>query len=174
MAVDKFSHPSRPSDDLHVDAEHVPLTDLEAGGPATDRSANVETTQESGRSDDSLDLPEDDIDHGLLSGRRNRDPYTADHKQSASGRLASIGAFLRGPEPLHKHRIKPFFESFQTAPVRAFNRLFPNVRLQIVALVAFHALWAVVFLTILNWSVVGPEIPGYGMPNRLSCGSTLW
>ena len=30
------------------------------------------------------------------------------------------------------------------------------------------------FLLILNQSVVGPDIPGYGKPNRLSCGTKLW
>jgi hypothetical protein len=149
--------------------ESVPLKDLESGRSGIEADSH-EDPQESGRSDDSLDLPEDEVGQGLLGGRSTRHQ----HGETSSDRLGWFSSFLRGPDPPRKHRIRPIFESVQTAPIRVVKRLFPSLRSQAIALVSFHALWAAIFLTILNWSVVGPEIPGYGMPNRLSCGARLW
>jgi hypothetical protein len=173
VAINRVAnHPGSSDDKALADAEQVPLEDLESGGPGRDRSVD---SREPGRSDNSLDFSEDDVDHGLLGGRSSRHPFTEDHTQSSSsGWLGRVGALLRGPDPPHKHRIKPFFESLQTAPIRVLKRLLPTTKSKVLALIAFHALWALIFLTVLNWSVVGPEIPGYGMPNRLSCGSRLW
>ena len=94
--------------------DSLPLKDLESGRSGNEVESH-EAPQESDRSDDSLDLLEDEV-----------------------------------------------------------GQLFPSLRSKLIALIVFHALWAAMFLTILNWSVVGPEIPDYGMPNRLSCGARLW
>lgn len=175
VAIKRVSdHPSS-SNDILADAEPVPLEVLESGGSkSVDVDDHATAQEESRRSEDSLDLSEITVDHGLLGGRSNRHPYAAEHTQTSSGRFGWIGTFLGGPDPPRKHRIKPFFESFQTASIRTIKRLFPTLKSQVIALLVFHALWALVFLTILHWSVVGPEIPGYGMANRLSCGSRLW
>lgn len=149
--------------------DSVPLKDLESGRSGIEVDSD-EDPQELSRSDDSLDLPEDEVGQGLLGGRSTRKQY-AETLPSQSG---WVGSFLRGPDPPRKHRIRPIFEGLQTAPIRVVKRLFPSLRLKVIALIAFHALWAAIFLTILNWSAVGPEIPGYGMPNRLSCGARLW
>lgn len=146
-------------------SKSVPLKDLESG--------TSENAQEPDRSDNSLDLAEDEVGQGLLGGRSNRHTYSSDVSQN-SARFRWCSTFLKGPDPPRKHRIKPFFETFQTAPIRMIERLIPNSRLRVVTLIAIHALWATLFLAILNWSMVGPEIPGYGMPNRLSCGARLW
>ncbi|EED17620.1 LCCL domain protein [Talaromyces stipitatus ATCC 10500] len=155
--------------DIPDNKESVPLNDLESGRTGVDVSSHKDP-QDSGRSDDSLDNPEDEVGQGLLGGRS----YKHQQGQNSSAQSGWFSSFLRGPNPPRRHRIRPFFESFQTAPIRIIKRLFPTLRSQAIALIAFHALWATIFLTILNWSVLGPEIPGYGMPNRLSCGARLW
>ncbi|GAM36507.1 hypothetical protein TCE0_018f05655 [Talaromyces pinophilus] len=149
--------------------ESVPLKDLESGTPGIEVDSH-EDPHESDRSDDSLDLPEDEVGQGLLGGRSTRHQYA----ESPPGQTRLFSSFLRGPDPPRKHHIRPIFEGLQTAPIRVVERLFPSLRSKVIALIAFHALWVAIFLTILNWSVVGPEIPGYGMPNRLSCGARLW
>lgn len=149
--------------------ESVPLKDLESGRSGIEVDSH-EDPPDSGRSDDSLDLLEDEVGQGLLGGRSTRHQ----HAETSSDQLGWFSSFLRGPNPPRKHRIKPFFESFQTAPIRVVKRLFPSLRSKVIALIAFYAVWGAIFVTILNWSVVGPEIPGYGMPNRLSCGARLW
>lgn len=149
--------------------DSLPLKDLESGRSGNEVESH-EAPQESDRSDDSLDLLEDEVGQGLLSGRSTRNQY-AENRPSQSG---WFGSFFRGPDPPRKHRIRPIFEGLQTAPIRVVKQLFPSLRSKLIALIVFHALWAAMFLTILNWSVVGPEIPDYGMPNRLSCGARLW
>lgn len=149
--------------------ESVPLKDLESGRSRIEVDSH-EDPHESGRSDDSLDFPEDELGQGLLGGRSTRNQYA----ESPPSQIGWFSSFLRGPDPPRKHRIRPVFEGLQTAPIRVVERLFPSLRSKVIALIAFHALWAAIFLTILNWSVVGPEIPGNGMPNRLSCGARLW
>ena len=149
--------------------ESVPLKDLESGRSGLEVDSD-DDPHELGRSDDSLDLPEDEVGQGLLGGRSTRHQYA----EIPPGQKGWFSSFLRGLDPPRKHRIRPVFEGLQTAPIRVVERLFPSLRSKVIALIAFHALWAAIFLTILNWSVVGPEIPGYGMPNRLSCGARLW
>lgn len=154
------------SDNDTPDNESVPLKDLESGRSGTE----VGSHQDPHELDNSLDLPEDEVGQGLLGGRSTRNQYA----ETSPSQLRWFVSFLRGPEPPRKHRIKPIFEGVQTAPIRVSERLFPSLRSKVIALIAFHALWAAIFLTILNWSVVGPEIPGHGMPNRISCGARLW
>ncbi|KAH8701835.1 LCCL domain protein [Talaromyces proteolyticus] len=158
----------------HADAgtgESFVLKDLESGGSGNDGFVNVgshETT------DDSFDLPEDEAEYGLLGGQRSRHTDRDVQFPRRPSQLGCCGAFLRGPDPPRKHRIEPFFKSFQTAPIHLIDRLLPNRTSRLIALVAFYALWATLFLTTLDRLVVRPEAPGYGAPNRLSCGARLW
>lgn len=166
-----------PSNQVTESAETFIMKDLESGETRSDRAVNVdshETTDELARSDDSLDLPDDEVEHGLLGGRSNRHADTGAQFSSGSRRSGRCASFLRGPEPPRKHRIEPFFKSFQTAPIRMVDRWLPTQKSKLIALAVFLALWASIFLTILDWSIVRPEVPGYGAPNRLSCGSRLW
>lgn len=153
------------------------MKDLESGEERSNMAANVdshETADEIAQSDDSLDLPDDEAEHGLLSGRSSRHADTGAQFSSSSRRSGRCASILGGPQPPRKHRIEPFFKSFQTAPIRMVDRWLPTQKSKLIALGVFLALWATIFLTILDWSIVRPEVPGYGAPNRLSCGSRLW
>ncbi|KAL1971019.1 hypothetical protein VTN77DRAFT_2853 [Rasamsonia byssochlamydoides] len=162
-----------------------PLKDLESGVSGTDGfvdlSRHSSESLDSAQSD-SVELPDyANPDEGLLG---HGDTSRATPSWASKGRrrrrgclwscIARLQSWIRGPQSPRKYRIEPFFPRFQTAPIRLVDRFLPTRSSRVWALVAFHALWALIFLTILHRSVTGLDIPGYGKPVRLSCGSRLW
>jgi hypothetical protein len=162
-------------------AESHHLKDLESGGSGSDDYVDVnrfrQNVDDSPRSNiHSLDLPghDNEVELGLLGGEsgRSHDRIPASSESRSQSRCCT--PCLRGPVPPRKHRIEPLFRNFQTAPIRLVDRLLPTRTWRISALVVFFALWATIFLAILNGSVAGPQIPEYGMPVRLPCEARLW
>lgn len=88
--------------------------------------------------------------------------------------LSGIRTWIKGPVPPVEYKITPWLARWQTAPSRYIERLLPSTRARVSLLVAGIALWGVVFLTILHYSITGQEIPGYGTPVKLSCHARLW
>ncbi|KAL4895454.1 LCCL domain-containing protein [Aspergillus ambiguus] len=88
--------------------------------------------------------------------------------------LKGIRAWVKGPPIPYKYRISPWFPRWQTAPPRLVDRYFPSRTAKVWLLLACLGAWGVVFLEILDWSVSGQEIPGYGNPIKLSCSGRLW
>ncbi|KKA19137.1 hypothetical protein T310_6901 [Rasamsonia emersonii CBS 393.64] len=150
-----------------------PLKDLESGVSGRE-DGFVDLSRRSSESlhsapSDSLELLDyGSPDAGLLG---QTGPSTSSRRKGCWG---SCAAWLSGPQPPRQYRIEPFFPRFQTAPLRLVDRFLPTRSSRVWALVAFHALWALIFLSILHRSVTGPDIPGYGSPVRLSCGAQLW
>lgn len=152
------------------DKEIVPLKDLESGRSSGINVDSHDDSEDSSDVDDSIHLPDDGAGQGLLNGGTLRQSY----REESSSRPRWCGDFLRGPQAPRRHRIRPFFENFQTAPLRLVNRLFPNLKARVIVIFLVLAIWSAMFLLILNQSIAGPDIPGYGKPNRLSCGTKLW
>ncbi|PYH84741.1 hypothetical protein BO82DRAFT_328706 [Aspergillus uvarum CBS 121591] len=88
--------------------------------------------------------------------------------------ISGIRTWIKGPVPPVEYKITPWLVRWQTAPSRYIERLLPSTRARVSLLVACIALWGVVFLTILHFSITGQEIPGYGAPVKLSCHARLW
>lgn len=169
--------PDSSSNRVEDTRESFIMKDLESGEARDDGPVNAhsyETPDEIVRFDDSLDLPDDEAEHGLLTGRSSRNADLGAEFSPSSRRSGRCASFLRGPNPPRKYRIEPFWKSWQTAPIRIIDRWLPTQKSQLIALTVLLALWATIFLTILDWSIVRPEVQGYGAPNRLSCGDRLW
>ncbi|GES63486.1 LCCL domain protein [Aspergillus terreus] len=88
--------------------------------------------------------------------------------------VSGIRSWVKGPAIPHKYRINPWFLRWQTAPGRLVDRYFPSTTAKVWLLLACLGAWGAVFLEILDWSVSGQEIPGYGSPVTLSCSGRLW
>ncbi|KAF1945497.1 hypothetical protein EJ02DRAFT_509466 [Clathrospora elynae] len=81
-------------------------------------------------------------------------------------------SWIRGPEPPSVHRITPFFERWQTLPVRLLARLPQWLRICIFGIACI--LWVVVFAVILSDYSLPSNIGGFGAPVKLSCVNNLW
>ncbi|KAL3452134.1 LCCL domain-containing protein [Aspergillus insuetus] len=130
----------------------------------------------------------------IADARDSFDPASADREQSTNEPLlptssyrpvqepkkrftctaAGIWDWICGPSPPHKYRINPWLARWQTAPDRLIERYFPSKKSKVAVLLAALLVWGVVFISILNASVTGQEIPGHGSPVKLSCWSRLW
>jgi hypothetical protein len=165
------------------------LKDLESGDSgrdgiaAHDLNRRYSDSSESALSDSVELLDYADSGGGLLghrqgSSRGNQSWASSKARRPRRGCLWScisgLQSWIRGPKSPRQYRIEPFFTHFQTAPIRLVDQFLPTRASRVWTLLVFHGLWALIFLTILHRSVTGPEIPGYGSPVRLSCGSRLW
>lgn len=171
MSLDQHGGADNPA--VPLTPSSFPLKDLESGVSASE-AGFVDLSR---RSSESLDPARSDSvelldyarpDAGLL-GRAHTEASTPSRRK----RRDCWGS-CAASQPPRQYRIEPFFPHFQTAPLRLVERFLPTRSSRVCALVAFHALWALVFLSILHASVTGPDIPGYGAPVRLSCGAKLW
>ena len=79
-----------------------------------------------------------------------------------------------GPQPPRIWQVQPIFESVQTAPIRALDKLFPKTRHKFCLLVAYLALWFFVFSAVLRRSAFDADVPGYGAPSNIGCGARFW
>ncbi|CAO2649080.1 Nn.00g100290.m01.CDS01 [Neocucurbitaria sp. VM-36] len=83
-----------------------------------------------------------------------------------------IVTWIRGPKPPRIYRITPFFERWQTLPVRFLARLPKWLRICIYSI--FCILWIVLFAVILSEYGLPENIGGLGAPVRLGCVDSLW
>ena len=83
-----------------------------------------------------------------------------------------VVSWVKGPAPPRIYRITPFFEHWQTFPVRFLARLPKWLRICIYAIVCI--LWIVLFGVILSDYSLPSNIGGFGAPVRLDCVDELW
>ncbi|KAF1845912.1 uncharacterized protein K460DRAFT_338648 [Cucurbitaria berberidis CBS 394.84] len=80
--------------------------------------------------------------------------------------------WIRGPQPPRTYRIAPFFERWQTFPVRLLARLPKWLRICIYAISCI--LWIILFGVILSDYSLPSNFGGVGAPVSLGCVSSLW
>jgi len=86
----------------------------------------------------------------------------------------AVVRWVKGPRPPRPYRIEPFFPQIQTAPIRLLDRYVPKRRHRILLLVVFYFFWLLSFASVLHKSAFASDVPGYGSPTRIGCGSRYW
>lgn len=80
--------------------------------------------------------------------------------------------WVQGPKPQKKYTITPFFERWQTLPVRLLARLpqWARICCYLVACI----IWIVVFAVVISDAGDSSDVQGLGAPIKLSCVNNLW
>jgi len=86
----------------------------------------------------------------------------------------AIVTWIKGPNPPRQWAITPFLPHMQSIPLDMLDRWCPKQVHKISLLVAFYLIWIVTFSPFLHKSAVAQDLPGYGAPQVLWCGSSLW
>lgn len=85
-----------------------------------------------------------------------------------------IARWTKGPNPPRIYKIRPIFPVVQEAPIRLLDRYLPKRRQRLSLLLAFYFIWFLTFSLVLKKSAFSADVPGWGSPVRLGCGSTYW
>lgn len=89
-------------------------------------------------------------------------------------RSSTVWKYLKGPEPPRIWKIQPFLPRLQHLPLLLVDKVFPRQWQRIVALLVFYVCWIATFAAVLHKSSVADNVPGYGQPILVQCGSTFW
>lgn len=87
---------------------------------------------------------------------------------------AAIYAWMKGPVPPRKWKIRPLFPAVQYAPIKLLRRFFPEQRHRFWLLVVFYIAWVAAFASVLHKSAFTSDVPGYGSPTRVNCFDRFW
>lgn len=85
-----------------------------------------------------------------------------------------VKAWCEGPDPPQIQKITPFFPWIQEAPVRLIDTYLPKRRQKAALLAFFYFSWLLTFTLVLNHSAQAGDIEGYGKPQPIWCGASLW
>jgi hypothetical protein len=103
-----------------------------------------------------------------LSGTLDLLPHRLRRVWSATAR------WVRGPQPPRPWRITPYFERWQTLPVRTLDRFFPKRSHKAALLAGFYAAWLLTFSLLLKKSAFAVDVEGYGAPVTVGCLARFW
>ncbi|KAI0376145.1 LCCL domain-containing protein [Hypomontagnella monticulosa] len=82
--------------------------------------------------------------------------------------------WMKGPQNPKDFKIQPLFPVVQEAPLRLLDRFLPNRKHQILLYMFYIAVWIITFSIVMWRGQVASEIPVYGTPTDISCGTTYW
>lgn len=120
-------------------------------------------------SDEALLPPSDDSPSQSLSKRGAQQiPESVRHTWAAAVKWA------KGPDPPRPWSITPIFQKLQTAPIRFMDIYVPERRHRFFLLMLLYIGWIISFALVLRKSAFTSDVPGYGSPVRISCGTSFW
>lgn len=82
--------------------------------------------------------------------------------------------WMKGPQNPKRWKIQPLFPVVQEAPLHLLDKLLPNRKHQILLYMLYVAVWIITFAIVMWRGQVASEIPIYGTPTDISCGTTYW
>ena len=82
--------------------------------------------------------------------------------------------WVKGPQPPRIFHIDPVFPKIQHAPLALLDRYAPKRIHRFWLLILLYACWMFSFSMVLRSSSFAAQIPGYGSPTRLNCGTRYW
>lgn len=86
----------------------------------------------------------------------------------------AVARWAKGPEPPRTMQIKPFYPTIQEAPIRFMERLLPKRRYRIFLLGFVCFCWFLAWSLMVRHNSTAGYIQGYGKPQNLWCGASLW
>ncbi|KAK4154586.1 hypothetical protein C8A00DRAFT_42654 [Chaetomidium leptoderma] len=88
--------------------------------------------------------------------------------------IKATAKWARGPPNPHRYRIDPLFPRVQHAPIMLLDRYLPRKLHRAFAVVAFLGIWLLTFALVMREGLTAAEIPEWGTPSQIGCGSTYW
>ena len=99
------------------------------------------------------------------------------HHGGARGNVAQVlrdlYVWIRGPQPPRPYVINPILPHLQEAPSKTFHRYVPEGKRWLL-LITLCSIWVIVLLAGPILSLTRCQVPGYGIPTRISCVSRFW
>lgn len=86
----------------------------------------------------------------------------------------AIATWTKGPQPPQELKITPRFPKIQQAPIQLLDRFCPKTWHRICLLILFYGLWFLTWSLMLRDHATAGYITGYGRPQNLWCGASLW
>ncbi|KAG7288750.1 hypothetical protein NEMBOFW57_005107 [Staphylotrichum longicolle] len=88
--------------------------------------------------------------------------------------IKATGKWARGPPNPHRYRIDPLFPRVQHAPIVVLDAYLPRKLHRGLAVFGFFAIWLLTFALVMREGLIAAEIPEWGTPTQIGCGSTYW
>jgi hypothetical protein len=153
-------------DDEDQSTHNVPdLTDSETDVESQDRNLHIRNASES--SENGLPIPIW-MRESAKSFRYKWVPLPL----RKAGRATA--EWVKGPIPPRELRINPLYPQIQEAPIRLMDKYLPKQRHRICLLVAFYAVWFLMWSLMLKHNSTSGYIEGYGKPTNIWCGASFW
>ncbi|KAL2016619.1 hypothetical protein VTK56DRAFT_3237 [Thermocarpiscus australiensis] len=95
-------------------------------------------------------------------------PYPARRLTKAAVRWA------RGPPTPVRFRIEPLFPRVQHVPIILLDKYLPRKLHRAFAVLAYFGIWILTFALVMRQGLFASQIPGWGAPTMIGCGSAYW
>jgi len=82
--------------------------------------------------------------------------------------------WTRGPPDARNFKIDPLLPQVQHFPIVMLAKVLPQRKHRIWLFMFWVAMWIVTFALVMRQGFLVSEIPGWGTPVKISCGSTYW
>ena len=156
-------------------SEREPL--ISRGNEASVRYGTTDTSTQSGQ-DRSPDVDPDNEEGDWRSTVWLQESSKRFQRTWIPSRLRRLGQALaqwtEGPHPPHLYRISPLFPTIQEAPARLVDTNAPKRKRKIAILILFYTCWLLTFSLVLHHSAKAGDIQGYGKPDSIWCGASVW
>ena len=88
--------------------------------------------------------------------------------------IKTTAKWTRGPSTPHRYHIEPLFPQVQHAPIVVLDKYLPRKLHRGVAVFGFFGVWLLTFALVMREGLIAAEIPEWGTPTQIGCGSTYW
>ncbi|KAL2170987.1 hypothetical protein VTG60DRAFT_4002 [Thermothelomyces hinnuleus] len=88
--------------------------------------------------------------------------------------IKATAKWARGPSHPRRYRIDPLLPQVQHAPIVLLDKYLPRRRHKVLAVFGFWGVWLLTFALVMRQGLIAAEIPDWGTPTQIGCGSTYW
>jgi len=88
--------------------------------------------------------------------------------------IKATARWARGPPDPHRYRIEPLLPQVQHGPIVVLEKYLPRKSHRGFAVFGFWVVWLLAFVLVMRGGLIAAEIPEWGTPTLIGCGSTYW
>ncbi|KAF4120226.1 LCCL domain [Geosmithia morbida] len=86
----------------------------------------------------------------------------------------AVNKWSWGPPNPQPYRITPFFPAVQQFPLYLVDRFLPKRKQRGWLISVYFSLWIITFTLVKRAGTISTEVPGWGTPEDIGCGTTYW